>query len=92
MTVLERLQRLLLELLPANGRPVSNVNLVDQWTQAASAAGLTATAEDFSTLREDLVRQGVLIKRAKNGVARKTGSGLAIQHLADLSEVRAEFA
>jgi adenine-specific DNA-methyltransferase len=63
----QRLQQCLLELLPANGSMVGNGSLLAQWTQAAMAAGLTVTAEDFSALREDLVARGLVVKGKGRG-------------------------
>lgn len=62
-----RLQQCLLDLLPANGSMVGNGSLLAQWTQAAMAAGLTVTAEDFSGLREDLVARGLVVKGKGRG-------------------------
>lgn len=63
----QRLQQCLLELLPANGSMVGNGSLLAQWTQAAMAAGLTVTAEDFSGLREYLVARGLVVKGKGRG-------------------------
>ncbi len=63
----QRLQQCLLDLLPANGSMVGNGSLLAQWTQAAMAAGLTVTAEDFSGLREDLVARGLVVKGKGRG-------------------------
>lgn len=63
----QRLQQCLLDLLPANGSMVGNGSLLAQWTQAAQAAGLTATAEDFTNLREDLVVRGLVVKGKGRG-------------------------
>ncbi len=63
----KRLQQCLLDLLPANGSMVGNGSLLAQWTQAAMAAGLTVTAEDFSGLREDLVARGLVVKGKGRG-------------------------
>jgi len=63
----QRLQQCLLDLLPANGSMVGNASLLAQWTQAAMAAGLTVTAEDFSGLREDLVARGLVVKGKGRG-------------------------
>ena len=63
----QRLQQCLLDLLPANGSMVGNGSLLAQWTQAAMAAGLAVTAEDFSGLREDLVSRGLVVKGKGRG-------------------------
>ena len=70
MTQTDRQQRLeatLLALLPANGSLVGNGSLLAQWTQAARAAGLSVTAEDFSRLREALVARGLVVRGKGRG-------------------------
>jgi adenine-specific DNA-methyltransferase len=73
----QRLQQCLLDLLPANGSMVGNGSLLAQWTQAALAAGLTATAEDFTTLREDLVARGLVVKGKGRGGSTGRAAGAA---------------
>jgi len=63
----QRLQRCLLDLLPANGSMVGNGSLLAQWTRAAMALGLTVTPEDFISLREDLVARGLVVKGKGRG-------------------------
>jgi adenine-specific DNA-methyltransferase len=73
----QRLLQCLLDLLPANGSMVGNGSLLAQWTQAALAAGLTATAEDFTTLREDLVARGLVVKGKGRGGSTGRAAGAA---------------
>jgi adenine-specific DNA-methyltransferase len=73
----QRLQQCLLDLLPANGSMVGNGSLLAQWTQAALAAGLTATAEDFTSLREDLVARGLVVKGKGRGGSTGRAAGAA---------------
>jgi adenine-specific DNA-methyltransferase len=73
----QRLQQCLLDLLPANGSMVGNGSLLAQWTQAALAAGLNATAEDFTTLREDLVARGLVVKGKGRGGSTGRAAGAA---------------
>ena len=65
MTKSERqgqLEGLLLGLLPVNGSTVANGQLLTLWAQAATDAGLKASPEDFTSLREELVVRGLVIK------------------------------
>ena len=63
----EQLDALLLGLLPAGGSPVANGQLLTLWTQAAADAGLLASTDDFSSLREDLVVRGLVVKGKGRG-------------------------
>ena len=73
----QRLQQCLLDLLPANGSMVGNGSLLAQWTQAALAAGLTVTAEEFTTLREDMVARGLVVKGKGRGGSTGRAAGAA---------------
>jgi len=63
----EQLERLLLDLLPVNGSTVGNGQLLALWTQAATDAGLKASADDFTQLRESLVARGLVVKGKGRG-------------------------
>ena len=63
----EQLEGLLLGLLPANGSTVANGQLLMLWTPAATDAGLKASADDFSPLREALVARGLVVKGKGRG-------------------------
>ncbi|MBS0593873.1 MAG: site-specific DNA-methyltransferase [Proteobacteria bacterium] len=56
---------------------VGNGSLLAQWTQAALAAGLSATAEDFTKLREDLVARGLVVKGRGRGGSTGRAAGAA---------------
>jgi adenine-specific DNA-methyltransferase len=73
----EQLEGLLLGLLPANGSTVSNGQLLSLWTQAAKEAGLTASADDFAALREDLVARGLVVKGKGRGGSTARASAAA---------------
>jgi adenine-specific DNA-methyltransferase len=73
----EQLEGLLLGLLPANGSTVSNGQLLTLWTQAATDAGLTASADDFTGLREDLVARGLVVKGKGRGGSTARASAAA---------------
>jgi hypothetical protein len=73
----QRLQQCLLDLLPANGSMVGNGSLLAQWTQAAMAVGLTVTPEDFTSLREDLVARGLVVKGKGRGGSTGRAAGAA---------------
>jgi adenine-specific DNA-methyltransferase len=91
MTQTDRQQRLeatLLALLPASGSLVGNGSLLAQWTQAARAAGLVVTAEDFSALREDLVARGLVVKGKGRGGS--TGRAAAAAAGSDTFALQAE--
>ncbi|MCB1997713.1 MAG: site-specific DNA-methyltransferase, partial [Rhodoferax sp.] len=73
----EQLEGLLLGLLPANGSTVSNGQLLTLWTQAATDVGLTANADDFTVLREDLVARGLVVKGKGRGGSTARASAAA---------------
>jgi adenine-specific DNA-methyltransferase len=83
-----RLEATLLALLPANGSLVGNGSLLAQWTQAARAAGLVVTAEDFSALREDLLARGLVVKGKGRGGS--TGRAAAAAAGSDSFALQAE--
>ena len=74
----EQLEDLLLGLLPANGSTVANGQLLTLWTQAAADAGLKATADDFASLREDLVVRGLVVKGKGRGGSTARASAAAL--------------
>lgn len=80
MTKSERIEQLvdmLLGLLPVNGSTVANGQLLSLWTQAAAGAGLKASPEDFTNLREALVVRGLLVKGKGRGGSTARASAAA---------------
>ena len=73
----EQLEGLLLGLLPVNGSTVANGQLLTLWTQAAADAGLKASLDDFTSLREDLVVRGLVIKGKGRGGSTARASAAA---------------
>jgi adenine-specific DNA-methyltransferase len=63
----QTLQQFLLDLLPSDGSLAGNGSLLAQWTRAAAEVGLAVTAEDFATLREELIARGLVIKGKGRG-------------------------
>ena len=58
----EPLERLLMDLLPADGSAIGNGPLLTGWTRAAADAGLQARPEVFTVLRAALVARGLVVK------------------------------
>lgn len=73
----EQLQGLMLDLLPASGSTVSNGQLLALWTRAAANAGLEASPADFATLRESLVKNGLVVKGKGRGGSTARASAAA---------------
>ena len=73
----EQLEGLLLGLLPTNGGTVANGQLLTLWTQAAADAGLKATPDDFTGLREDLVARSLAVKGKGRGGSTARASAAA---------------
>ena len=65
----EQLEHLLLHLLPADGSSAANGPLLAMWILHAASAGLSASPDDFSHLRESLVARGLVVKRKGRGGA-----------------------
>ena len=73
----EQLEGLLLGLLPVNGSPVANGQLLTVWTQAAADAGLKASPDDFASLREAMVVRGLVVKGKGRGGSTARASAAA---------------
>ena len=56
----EAFNRLLLELVPADGSPIGNQSLRERFAAAAEVAGRPASDRDFDVLRDRLIADGVL--------------------------------
>jgi adenine-specific DNA-methyltransferase len=66
----QRLQNILLQLLPADGAAIGNASLMSQFLPAAGKAGLKAVVEsDFQTTRDMLLESGQAVKGKGRGSA-----------------------
>jgi len=66
---LDRLEGILLILLPVDGSKVPNGQLRPKWVQAAAAAGDTVTEAEFDAIRDRMVAAGLLVKGPGRGGA-----------------------
>lgn len=69
MSDLQALGQILLSLLPVNGDTVGNGQLSVRWLDAALAAGHTVNEADFTTVREHLLAEGLVLKGKGRGGA-----------------------
>lgn len=65
----DKLEQLLLSLLPPDGTAVGNGQLMARWTQAAVDLGETATEDDFTATREALLSRQLVVKGKGRGGA-----------------------
>lgn len=69
----EKLEQILIGLLPANGTTVGNGQLSQRWAEAALAANFAVVEAEFTTVRDDLLARGLVVK----GKGRGGSTGLA---------------
>lgn len=69
MSDLQALGQILLSLLPVNGATVGNGQLSVRWLEAALAAGHAVNEADFTTVREHLLAEGLVLKGKGRGGA-----------------------
>ena len=69
----EKLEQILIGLLPANGTTVGNGQLSQRWAEAAVAASLAVVEAEFTTVRDALLARGLVVK----GKGRGGSTGLA---------------
>ena len=62
-----QIERLLLNLLPADGSTLGNAKLFEQMHAAAKAAGLRCSEQNFAAAREALVETGLALKGRGRG-------------------------
>ncbi|MGR6805345.1 site-specific DNA-methyltransferase [Sphaerotilus natans] len=74
---LDRLEGILLTLLPVDGSKVPNGQLRPKWVQAAAAAGDTVTEAEFDAIRDRMVAAGLLVKGPGRGGATGRAAGAA---------------
>lgn len=74
---LDRLEGILLSLLPVDGSKVPNGQLRPKWLQAAAAAGDTVTEAEFDAIRDRMVAAGLLVKGPGRGGATGRAAGTA---------------
>jgi len=73
----DRLEGILLTLLPVDGSKVPNGQLRPKWVQAAAAAGDTVTEAEFDAIRDRMVTAGLLVKGPGRGGAIGRAAGAA---------------
>ncbi len=74
---LDRLEGILLALLPIDGSKVPNGQLRPKWVRAAAAAGDTVTEAEFDAIRDRMVAAGLLVKGPGRGGATGRAAGAA---------------
>jgi adenine-specific DNA-methyltransferase len=74
---LDRLEDILLTLLPVDGSKVPNGQLRPKWVQAAAAAGDTVTEPEFDAIRDRMVTAGLVVKGPGRGGATGRAAGAA---------------
>ncbi|MFM7335093.1 MAG: site-specific DNA-methyltransferase, partial [Tabrizicola sp.] len=74
---LDRLESILLTLLPVDGSKVPNGQLRPKWVQAAAAAGEAVTEAEFDAIRDRMVAAGLLLKGPGRGGATGRAAGAA---------------
>lgn len=82
----DRLEGILLTLLPVDGSKVPNGQLRPKWVQAAAAAGDTVTEAEFDAIRDRMVTAGLLVKEGLAGQVKMIciGSPYGIQCSSDI--------
>lgn len=74
---LDRLEGILLTLLPVDGSKVPNGQLRPKWVQAAAAAGDTVTEAEFDAIRDRMLAAGLVVKGPGRGGATGRAAGAA---------------
>lgn len=74
---LDRLESILLTLLPVDGSKVPNGQLRPKWVQAAAAAGDAVTEAEFDAIRDRMLAAGLLVKGPGRGGATGRAAGAA---------------
>jgi adenine-specific DNA-methyltransferase len=74
---IDRLEGILLTLLPVDGRKVPNGQLRAKWVQAAAAAGDTVTEGEFDAIRDRMLAAGLVVKGPGRGGATGRAAGAA---------------
>jgi adenine-specific DNA-methyltransferase len=74
---LDRLEAVMLTLLPVDGSKVPNGQLRPKWVQAAAAAGEAVTEAEFDAIRDRMVAAGLLVKGPGRGGATGRAAGAA---------------
>jgi adenine-specific DNA-methyltransferase len=74
---LDRLEAVMLTLLPVDGSKVPNGQLRPKWVQAASAAGESVTEAEFEVVRDRLLAAGLVVKGVGRGGATGRAAGAA---------------
>lgn len=76
-TRVDRLESILLSLLPVDGGKVPNGQLRSKWIQAVAAEGESVTEADFDALRERMLTAGLLVKGPGRGGSTGRAAGTA---------------
>lgn len=74
---LDRLEAVMLTLLPVDGSKVPNGQLRPKWVQAAAAAGAHVTEAEFEVVRDRLLAAGLVVKGVGRGGATGRAAGAA---------------
>lgn len=74
---LDRLEGILLTLLPVDGSKVPNGQLRPKWVQAAASAGDTVTEAEFDAIRDRMLAAGLVVKGPGRGGATGRAAGAA---------------
>ena len=74
---LDRLEAVMLTLLPVDGSKVPNGQLRPKWVQAAAAAGEHVTETEFDVVRDRLLAAGLVVKGVGRGGATGRAAGAA---------------
>ncbi|MDP4301850.1 site-specific DNA-methyltransferase [Leptothrix discophora] len=86
---LDKLEGILLDLLPVDGSNLGNGQLQTRWITAAAAAGEDVTEADFTALREDLVARGKVVKgRGRGGSTGRAAAAAPDAAAFDLQSVQ----
>ena len=74
---LDRLEAVMLTLLPVDGSKVPNGQLRPKWVQAVAAAGEAVSEAEFDAIRDRMVAAGLLVKGPGRGGATGRAAGAA---------------
>lgn len=76
-TRVDRLESILLSLLPVDGGKVPNGQLRSKWIQSVAAEGESVTEADFDAIRERMLTAGLLVKGPGRGGSTGRAAGTA---------------
>lgn len=76
-TRVDRLESILLSLLPVDGGKVPNGQLRSKWVQAVATEGESVTEADFDSIRERMLTAGLLVKGPGRGGSTGRAAGAA---------------